>query len=191
MPTAIAETPLHNSWTLYYDNARETPTGEWLDNLQTCSTFSSIEGFWSAYNNILPANSAPTNGNYHLFKSGIKPMWEDESNKNGGKWILTCPKKDSREGKVDEWWLYTALALVGETLDVEGHEICGAVVSIRKGADRLALWVRSTDETKVLEIGKRWKVALEVGDRSVVKFQAHNEAMKNQSSFKNQNMYEC
>lgn len=26
---------------------------------------------------------------YHLFKSGIKPMWEDEANANGGKWVLT------------------------------------------------------------------------------------------------------
>ena len=76
-------------------------------------------------------------------------------------------------------------------MDLSGHEICGAVVSIRKGADRLALWVRSTDETKVTEVGKRWKVALEVGDRTVVKFQAHNDAIKSNSSFKNNNLYEC
>ena len=99
-PPAVAATPLHNSWTLYYDNPRETPTGEWLANLKPLSSISSVEDFWSAFNNILPAGQAPLNGNYHLFKTGIKPMWEDEANKNGGKWILTCPKKDSREGKV-------------------------------------------------------------------------------------------
>ena len=27
-------------------------------------------------------------GNFHLFKDGIKPMWEDEQNKNGGKWVF-------------------------------------------------------------------------------------------------------
>jgi translation initiation factor 4E len=92
---------------------------------------------------------------------------------------------------VDEWWLYTALALVGETLDESGGEICGAVVSIRKAADRLALWVRSTDSAKVMEVGKRWKVALEVGDRTVVKFQCHDDALKSNSSFKNANLYEA
>ena len=194
MPPAappLASTPLQSSWTLYYDNPRETPTGDWLANLKLIATFSTVEGFWAAYNNVVPAGQAPLNGNFHLFKSGIKPMWEDESNKSGGKWILTCPKKDSREGKVDEWWLYTALALVGETLDVSGGEVCGAVVSCRKAADRLALWVGSTDEAAVTEVGKRWKVALEVGDRTVVKFQAHDDALKNQSSFKNENKFEC
>merc|ERR1719178_410462 len=101
MPPPAASTPLNASWTLYYDNPRETPTGDWIDNLKVCGSFESVEGFWAVFNNVQPAGKAPVNGNYHLFKTGVKPMWEDEANKKGGKWILTCPKKDSREGKVD------------------------------------------------------------------------------------------
>ncbi|CAJ0949113.1 unnamed protein product [Ranitomeya imitator] len=29
---------------------------------------------------------------FHLFKEGIKPMWEDDANKNGGKWIIRLRK---------------------------------------------------------------------------------------------------
>ena len=72
------------------------------------------------------------NSNYHLFKEGIEPMWEDAANKEGGKFVLTIPKADSKAGKTDEWWLFTVLALIGETMDASGEEICGCVVSIRK-----------------------------------------------------------
>jgi len=147
MSTDIPKTPLQNSWTLWYDNPRMQKADEsWLDNLKNISTFSSVEDFWSCYNNVLPASKTSPNSNYHLFKDGVVPMWEDEGNKKGGKWIISIPKADRASGKVDEWWLYTCLALIGETLDKSGLEVCGAVVSIRKSQDRLALWVRGTDK---------------------------------------------
>jgi len=42
-----------------------------------------------------------------------------------------------------------------------------------------------------MEVGQRWKVALEVSDRTTMKFQSHADATKNMSSFKNKDMYEC
>ncbi|GMH74953.1 hypothetical protein TrVE_jg1554 [Triparma verrucosa] len=188
----IPKTPLQNSWTLWYDNPRlQKPNETWLDNLKNCSTFSTVEDFWSVYNNVKPAGSMGCNSNYHLFKEGIMPMWEDKSNKEGGKWIITIPKQDSKKGKVDEWWLYTTLAMIGETMDSSGLEVCGAVVSIRKSQDRLALWIRGSEEKVSVAIGQRWKVALEVSDRTVLKFQTHKDATKNNSSFKNKDLYEC
>ena len=64
------------------------PPSSWLDNLKNISTFSSVEDFWSCYNNVLPASKTSPNSNYHLFKDGVVPMWEDEGNKKGGKWII-------------------------------------------------------------------------------------------------------
>lgn len=29
----------------------------------------------------------PPHRDIHLFKKGIKPMWEDPANKKGGKWV--------------------------------------------------------------------------------------------------------
>jgi hypothetical protein len=58
----------------------------------------------SSYNNITKASQLLGNANYHMFKEGIRPMWEDESNKAGGKWTLPMPK---REGGLDKAWLYT------------------------------------------------------------------------------------
>jgi len=34
--------------------------------------------------------------NYHLFTDHINPMWEDENNRHGGKWVVVFPKVPSR-----------------------------------------------------------------------------------------------
>ena len=103
-------------------------------------------------------------------------MWEDPANKEGGKFVLTMPKKDSKSGRCDEWWLYTVLAIIGETLDQDGNEICGAVVSIRAKQDRIALWLRSNDKTRCSYIGARWKKCLEMRS-TILKFQEHKAGM--------------
>ncbi|GMI46159.1 hypothetical protein TrCOL_g10692 [Triparma columacea] len=195
MTAATPEIPkqkLHNDWTLFFDNPRAQKEGEtWLQNLKPCSTFDTVEDFWSLFNNVLPASRLGPGCNYHLFKKGVMPMWEDKKNEHGGKWIITIPKQDRQKGKVDEWWLYTVLAMIGETMDESGLEVCGAVVSIRKSQDRIALWVKGVEEKECIKVGTRWKVALEVSDRTTLKFQSHRDAAKNNSSFKNQNLYEC
>lgn len=44
--------------------------------------------------------------NYHLFKLNVQPMWEDTTNYNGGKWVVSLPK--TRKEILDEYWLNTA-----------------------------------------------------------------------------------
>ena len=78
----------------------------------------------SLYNNIVPPSQLPQKANYYLFKAsvlrayllshpahsllqeGIIPAWEDEANKNGGKWSIQLPR-DKNRGVVDKMWLYT------------------------------------------------------------------------------------
>jgi translation initiation factor 4E len=180
-------TPLHNRWTLWYDNPRLAPPGtDWHDQLKNLGTFQTAEEFWSIFNNIKPSCDLAVNSNYHLFKVGVEPMWEDPANKEGGKFVLTIPKKDSKGGKMDEWWIYTVLAVIGETMDASGNEICGCVVSIRKGQDRIALWLKSCDRKACTEVGARWKKCLEVSNKTSLVYQAHNDAAASGNSFRNE-----
>lgn len=119
-----------------------------------------------------------------------EPTWEDKSNKKGGKFVLTIPKKDVKAGKSDEWWLFTVLAMIGETMDASGDEICGSVVSIRKGQDRIALWLKSCNRKACTEVGARWKKCLEVSNKTSLVYQAHKDAAKSGRSFKNQVKFE-
>eukprot|EP00568_Trieres_chinensis_P001134 CAMPEP_0183306892 /NCGR_PEP_ID=MMETSP0160_2-20130417/15282_1 /TAXON_ID=2839 ORGANISM="Odontella Sinensis, Strain Grunow 1884" /NCGR_SAMPLE_ID=MMETSP0160_2 /ASSEMBLY_ACC=CAM_ASM_000250 /LENGTH=192 /DNA_ID=CAMNT_0025470369 /DNA_START=60 /DNA_END=638 /DNA_ORIENTATION=- len=191
MAPEIAKTPLHNKWVLWFDNPRLAPEGiSWRENLKECGKFDSIETFWEVFNNVKPASQLSTNGNYHIFREGIEPMWEDKSNVNGGKFVLTIPKKDSKEGRCDEWWLFTVLAVIGETIDMTGDEVCGTVVSIRKSQDRVALWLKSCDRTICSEIGERWKKALDVSNKTKLRYQSHKDAAASGRSFKNEVMFE-
>lgn len=117
-------------------------------------------------------------------------MWEDPANKDGGKFVLTIPKKDSKAGKGDEWWLFTVLSVIGETMDASGEEICGCVVSIRKAQDRIALWLKSCDRKACTEVGARWKKCLEVSNKTSLRYQAHKDAAASGSSFKNEVKFE-
>mmetsp|Transcript_27204 Transcript_27204/g.64611 ORF Transcript_27204/g.64611 Transcript_27204/m.64611 type:complete len:193 (-) Transcript_27204:169-747(-) len=185
------QTKLHNSWTLWYDNPRLAPEGtSWHDQLKNLGTFNSAEEFWSIFNNIQPSSALALNSNYHLFREGIEPTWEDGANKNGGKFVLTLPKKDAKAGKGDEWWLFTVLAVIGETMDAAGDEVCGCVVSIRKGQDRIALWLKSCDRKACTEVGARWKKCLEVSNKTSLRYQAHKDAAKSGRSFQNQIRFE-
>jgi translation initiation factor 4E len=169
-----AKKPLHNKWVMWFDNPKSMKPGqEWLDNVKKTGTFDSPASFWSMYNNLKPPCKLSIGCNYHLFKEGVEPMWEDPANKNGGKWVFTIAKKDPKSRRLDEWWLFTCLALIGETIDPDGDLVCGAVVSIRKQQDRIALWLKTDDGDIASKIGARWKKAIAIPNR--LKYQVHRD----------------
>lgn len=136
-------------------------TDEYEAGLTVIGEFDTVESFCRYFNWLKPPSKLERNSNYHLFKSGIKPMWEDEANANGGKWVLTMKNNPQL---LDRCWAWLAMALVGEDLD-EGDEICGAVVSLRSKVDRIQLWTRSKDDVeKINGIGKKMVKLLDVSE---------------------------
>jgi translation initiation factor 4E len=75
-----------------------------------------------------------------LFRDGIKPMWEDEANRAGGKITFKV-----RKGVANPLWENLVLALIGETM-AHNEDICGAVLSLRFHDDSLSLWHRKWDD---------------------------------------------
>lgn len=168
--------PLYSPWTLWFDspatkgrNLPQTPMTSfpqtpvpatpggpvaqgWMEDIKRVITFDSVEEFWGLYNNVVPPSQLPQKANYYLFKEGIIPAWEDEANKNGGKWSIQLPR-DKNRAVVDKMWLYTMLAAIGETFDplltnAEGEEspqslITGVIVSTRPQFYRISIWTRT------------------------------------------------
>lgn len=119
--------PLQNQWTLwYYDNEKNK---NWEACQHQITGFDTVEDFWSLYNHIKPASEIKNGNDYSLFKNGIRPMWEDDTNKNGGRWVISLTKY-FRSSDVDRLWLDVILCLIGEGFDYS-EDICGAVVNIR------------------------------------------------------------
>lgn len=119
--------PLQNSWTLwYYDNEKGKT---WEACQHQIATFDTVEDFWSLYNHIKRPTEIKSGNDYSLFKNNIRPMWEDDQNKNGGRWVINL-QKSFRNNDLDDLWLDVILCLIGEAFDYS-EDICGAVVNIR------------------------------------------------------------
>ena len=63
----------------------------------------------SLYNNIVAPSKLIHGTDFHLFKEGIEPKWEDPKCARGGKWTFTAPKTSNR-GTLDSYWLNTVRA---------------------------------------------------------------------------------
>lgn len=45
-------------------------------NLKLVGRFASVEQFWGIYSHLIRPSELATHTDFHLFKIGIKPMWE-------------------------------------------------------------------------------------------------------------------
>jgi len=181
--------PLQNRWTLWYDYpGPKTTQANWGDSLKKVVTFDTVEDFWRIFNIIRPASKLALNSNYHLFKETTEPKWEHADNIRGGKWIAAC--KSGNRDQLDKMWLWTVLACIGENFEDE-NEICGCVVSIRKGQDKLALWTRTSNNEQIQRrVGSQLKKVLEYPDNMSIGYQVHSDSLKRNSSFNNRPRYE-
>lgn len=49
--------------------------------------FSTVEQWWALYGHLVRPSNLPPESSLKIFKSGVRPLWEDEANINGGKWV--------------------------------------------------------------------------------------------------------
>ena len=123
----LSKHPLGHEWTLWYF---EVEVGQaWADCLHEITSINTVESFWVLQDNIKHPSDLKLGSDYAFFKVGIKPMWEDDLNKFGGRWILNVDK-NSPISEVNSLWLDILLYLIGEKF-ASSHMICGAVVSNR------------------------------------------------------------
>lgn len=131
-----SEHPLKSTWVIWY----RPPTPKYSDYEKSTialATISSVESFWGVYSHLKRPSVLPTVSDYHIFRKGVRPVWEDEANKKGGKWVIRLKK-----GVADRYWEDLLLAIVGDQFAEGSDEVCGAVLSVRSGEDVLSIWTR-------------------------------------------------
>ncbi|KAE9963453.1 hypothetical protein BLS_009272 [Venturia inaequalis] len=189
--------PLMNKWTLWFTKPPTGKNDNWNELLKQVISFDSVEEFWGIYNNITPASDLAQKSDYHLFKEGVRPEWEDPQNKHGGKWAFQF--KDKKAIDINQLWLHVMLAAVGETLeDEDDGEVMGVVVNVRKGFYRVGLWTKSIGKPFsgggdgntaggkgrtaqqgseiLMKIGGRFKETLGLPASEVVEFSGHTDS---------------
>lgn len=190
--------PFSSSWTLWYVKPKNPQVKEdWKDLLTEVVSFSSVEEFWGAYNNLPKVSELPFSSDYALFKTNIRPEWEDKQNSEGGKIVFST--KDSGPSpsaiaaaaagaggaaantpltRIDEIWLNILLGLVGGTLDVTNdptvpaseQKINGVFVNVRRAAVRFNIWTKDLDVENIRPIASRFKDLIKIDQKEELEF---------------------
>ncbi|KAL4894495.1 translation initiation factor eIF 4e-like domain-containing protein [Aspergillus ambiguus] len=169
------EHPLKNTWVIWY----RPPTPKYSDyekSTAPLASISSVESFWSIYAHLKRPSLLPTVSDYHIFKKGIRPVWEDDANKKGGKWIVRLKK-----GVADRYWEDLLLAMVGDQFAEAGDEVCGAVLSVRSGEDVLSVWTR-IDGGRNIKIRETIKRLLAFPADTNIVWKSHDDSIAQRSA---------
>ncbi|KAJ8549050.1 hypothetical protein K7X08_032757 [Anisodus acutangulus] len=166
--------PLEHSWTFWFDNPMaKSRKAAWGSSLRNVYTFSTVEEFWGAYNNINHPSKLVVGADFHCFKHGIEPKWEDPVCANGGTWKMSLSKGKFDTTAGNDWNQFD-----------HGDEICGAVVSVRGKEEKIALWTKNAaNETTQVSIGKQWKQFLDYSNS--IGFIFHDDAKRLDKGAKN------
>jgi len=186
--------PLDDSWTFWFDRRltfRKTDKEKdkadkdkiekgYESNLKEVGRFNNVEYFWRYFHHMQKPSALEFNSNYHLFRTGIKPMWEDPENARGGKWLIRLSQRDRHH--LNAIWQNIVLGLIGEVSE-EMDDVCGAVLSRRRPGDRIAVWHRhNTDQDALQRLGTKLKDILSDGINGLgnvqMEYSTHEEALK-------------
>ncbi|CAN8243988.1 unnamed protein product [Cochlearia groenlandica] len=150
------------------------------DNIKKIAEFSTVEVFWACYCHIVRSSLLPSPTDLHFFKDGIRPLWEDSANCNGGKWIVRFSKVVTAR-----FWEDLLLALVGNQLD-DVDNICGAVLSLRFNEDIISVWNRNaSDHQAVMGLRDSIKRHLKLPHAYVMEYKPHDASLRDNSSYRN------
>ncbi|MCJ1425562.1 hypothetical protein MMC29_003462, partial [Sticta canariensis] len=168
--STISEHALKSTWIVWY----RPPTSKYSDYEKSTiplAYFSTVEAFWTVYTHLKRPSILPSVSDYHIFRKGIRPVWEDEENKRGGKWIVRLKK-----GVADRYWEDLLLAIVGDQFAEAGEEVCGAVLSVRSGEDVLSVWTR-IDGGRNIKIRETIKRLLAFPQDTNIVWKSHDDSI--------------
>jgi len=97
-------------------------------------------------------------------------MWEDEINKNGGRWYLRL-----RKGLADRYWEELFLAVIGEEKTYQNIcDITGIVISCKWNEDIIQVWNKNGHDAGIRNnIRKMLKDVLHLSDLTVLEYKTH------------------
>lgn len=181
------EHPLQFNFSFWFSRrapGKQASSSNYDQNLKIIGSVASVEQFWELYSHVVRPSDLTGHSDYHLFKEGIRPMWEHDANRLGGKWIIRLKK-----GLASRCWENLILAMVGEQFMV-GDEICGSVISIRYQEDLLSLWNRTaSDHATTSRIRDTLRRVLNLPVNTIMEYKTHTDSLKDNSSFRNTDVF--
>lgn len=151
-PRLVSEVPasehheLKDTWVFWYLIPNLSKSEDWSNYLKQVGEFHSVEDFWGIMNSVDRPMTLVTGCRYYIFKKGVKPLWEDEGNKDGYQIFCPCPVEAGAEGRkiAQEKWEDLAASVLGAGFT--GYEyINGVEFNCRKRATNVGIWTKEMD----------------------------------------------
>ena len=121
---------------------------EYEIQVKKIAEFGTVEDFWGIFQHLRKPDSCKAGIEYFMFKEPIKPMWEDENNKNGGRISIKL-----RKAFTTIIWEEMIFVLIGGILPKEmKDEINGIVVTSRKEFNTLQIWFKNYDTNLIKDL---------------------------------------
>lgn len=158
-------------------------TNEYESQVKKLAEFNSIEEFWKIYQHIKKPDACRPGIDIQLFKNPIKPMWEDEYNKNGGRISLKLRKDFSTI-----IWEEILLAIIGDILPKEiSDEINGVLISVKKKYNGLQIWFKNYNKKITLELERCIRDLIQIPQEVPLEIKQFFPENKNNNWDKNKN----
>ena len=159
-------------------NENFTSKSEWRDSLRLNATVATYDECREAIQATMNINQATNGGSgldYMFFREGVPPMWENEANVKGGRWVFNYPKSEAvmhtnRIAPLHQYWRVCVDALFRQLFDAHNEMndkddlsayINGAWLSEKVRGKKLSVWTREASLVDVQQrIGRRLKELL-------------------------------
>ena len=166
----ISKTKLENKFAFWFRISEEVlknqlpnkaiDTNEYESQVKKIAEFDTIEDFWAIFQHLRKPDSCKQGIEFQLFKLPIKPMWEDEYNKNGGKITLKLRKQYTTI-----IWEEMILAIIGNVLPKKiNDEINGVVFSSKKESNTLQIWFKTYTKEITAELEQCIRDLIQIPD---------------------------
>jgi len=141
---------LNDTWSLYFHDPEDEDWSE--DSYKFVGNISTVEDFVAVQKTF---DDMWSKGMFFIMREHIKPLWEDEHNRDGGCFSFKIMKND-----VGKFWFTFAAMVVGENLLQPSHreqlwdKICGVSISPKRSFCILRVWISDKDygDTKYYKI---------------------------------------
>lgn len=129
---------LNTQWTVW---VHRNDCKDWTESsFKSIFVIDSIGSFWRFFNNFHNLNKE--DNQFFIMRNKIKPIWEDNNNRNGGLCSLKmdCYDRNNRFDLGSEVMICLSLLAMNETLLPDNNEINGISYSIRNRSVLIKIW---------------------------------------------------
>ena len=186
------KTKLENKFSFLYrvDNSNQYSAPKQIlakekyeSQVKKIAEFDTIEDFWDIFQHLRKPDSCRPGIEFFMFKEDIKPLWEDENNKNGGRFSIKL-----KQGYTTIIWEEMIFTLIGGILPKEvKDEINGIVVTSKKEFNTLQIWFKTFDSKITKEIETCIRDILVIPDEVKLEPKQFNVNVNNTNNISNNN----